>query len=454
MTKNKNSGQRTPQSDKARDNPHKKKHQSSTSRLIYGMTSTSGQPEITTIPTTVELPLGISQATTVATSADDLQRTIFTTPHQTVPIVDNTTPPGAPNRERELHAETEILAAEENSPELTLKNFVSQHYEALTSLMREEARRRSGHNLHDRLNFGPERSQSRHHERECNERRTNVHDRLGTASNSQYSEDYEGNERQTNIHTRLGSRRVQDRLGRPRSPSVGSSRSGSRRVHDRLGRRPSPIESPSNSSSDRNRRKCRRKENLSSSDSSDNEDKETGHWKSRGKRHEEKDEDLSLPWRRQKFDAFTRRVSDYSDRKKRRMPTNVKTYDGTGDPDDHLKIFESAAAIENWPQPVWCHMFNSTLVGNARTWFNQLPRQSINGFEELRKAFRLNFTQQKKCAKNPVELARVKQRQGESTSAFMERFKDECIQIKACPEPKYLYLIKVKQLYAHSCKRT
>ncbi|GJX56019.1 reverse transcriptase domain-containing protein [Tanacetum coccineum] len=116
------------------------------------------------------------------------------------------------------------------------------------------------------------------------------------------------------------------------------------------------------------------------------------------------------------------------------MPANVKTYDGTGDPDDHLKIFESAATIENWPQPVWCHMFNSTLVGNARNWFSKLPRRSIDGFEELRRAFRLNFTQRKKCAKNPVELARVKQRQGESTSAYVERYKDECIHVKACPE--------------------
>ncbi|GKF92534.1 reverse transcriptase domain-containing protein, partial [Tanacetum coccineum] len=84
--------------------------------------------------------------------------------------------------------------------------------------------------------------------------------------------------------------------------------------------------------------------------------------------------------------------------------------------------------------PVWCHMFNSTLVGNARNWFSKLPRRSIDGFEELRRAFRLNFTQRKKCAKNPVELARVKQRQGESTSAYVERYKDECIHVKACPE--------------------
>nr|GFB97660.1 reverse transcriptase domain-containing protein [Tanacetum cinerariifolium] len=63
-----------------------------------------------------------------------------------------------------------------------------------------------------------------------------------------------------------------------------------------------------------------------------------------------------------------------------------------------------------------------------------VAKRSIDGFEELRRAFRLNFTQRKKCAKNPVELARVKQRQGESTSAYVERYKDECIHVKACPE--------------------
>nr|GEV34855.1 reverse transcriptase domain-containing protein [Tanacetum cinerariifolium] len=111
------------------------------------------------------------------------------------------------------------------------------------------------------------------------------------------------------------------------------------------------------------------------------QDEETGHWKSRNGYRNQEDEDMSRPWR---------------------------------DPVDHLKIFESAATIKNWPQPVWCHMFNSTLVGNARNWFSKLPRRSVDGFEELRMAFRLSFTQRKKCAKNPVELARVKQRQGNS----------------------------------------
>ncbi|GKB79250.1 hypothetical protein Tco_0946145, partial [Tanacetum coccineum] len=52
------------------------------------------------------------------------------------------------------------------------------------------------------------------------------------------------------------------------------------------------------------------------------------------------DEAKSRPRRSQKVDAFARRISDFSEDKKRRMPANVKTYDGTGDPDDHLKIFE------------------------------------------------------------------------------------------------------------------
>nr|GEZ84429.1 reverse transcriptase domain-containing protein [Tanacetum cinerariifolium] len=73
-------------------------------------------------------------------------------------------------------------------------------------------------------------------------------------------------------------------------------------------------------------------------------------------------------------------------------------------------------------------------LGNARNWFSKLPRKSIAGFKELRRAFRLNFTQRKKCAKNPVELARVKQRQREFTSAYVERYKEECIHVKACPE--------------------
>ena len=172
--------------------------------------------------------------------------------------------------------------------------------------MQEEARRRSSQSLQARLNFGPEyeTSPSRYWKegREKDSRRLPVFARVwrtatdGTASDSQYSEEYEDNGRRTNVHARLGNRRMQDRLGRQRSPSESSSRSGSRRIHDRLGRQTSPSESPPSSNSEEKRRKRRKRGNSSSNDSSDNEDKETGHWKSRGRHREEEDIDISLPW--------------------------------------------------------------------------------------------------------------------------------------------------------------
>ncbi|GJZ56659.1 hypothetical protein Tco_0612153 [Tanacetum coccineum] len=44
-------------------------------------------------------------------------------------------------------------------------------------------------------------------------------------------------------------------------------------------------------------------------------------------------------------DAFTPRIR-YFDFPKTRMPSHIKTYDGSEDPEDHLKIFQSAAKTE------------------------------------------------------------------------------------------------------------
>ncbi|GJT40967.1 reverse transcriptase domain-containing protein [Tanacetum coccineum] len=69
--------------------------------------------------------------------------------------------------------------------------------------------------------------------------------------------------------------------------------------------------------------------------------------------------------------------------------------------------------------PTWCHMFNSTLTGNARVWFDKLPKESIDSYEDLRAAFRENYLQQ---------------RNGESTEDFMERYKAEVLDVEGAPE--------------------
>nr|GEY75365.1 reverse transcriptase domain-containing protein [Tanacetum cinerariifolium] len=70
------------------------------------------------------------------------------------------------------------------------------------------------------------------------------------------------------------------------------------------------------------------------------------------------------------------------------MPNNVKTYDESDDPEDHLKIFQGTVKVER----------------------------------------KLSST--KKCIKDPVEIHHIKQREEESTKDFMQRFKAESRQIK------------------------
>ncbi|GJX11770.1 reverse transcriptase domain-containing protein [Tanacetum coccineum] len=173
---------------------------------------------------------------------------------------------------------------------------------------------------------------------------------------------------------------------------------------------------------------------------SKNENDRGGHWKSRPKKRRSNGKDnLSQPWLYEETDPFTARIQYFKVPKKTRMPTNVKIYDGTGDPKDHLKIFQAAAKIEQWAMPTWYHMFNSTLIGSTRVWFDKLPPKSIDNYEVLRKAFLGNFSQQKKYIKDPVEIHHIKQREGESIEAFMERFKVESMHVNREPECMRMY---------------
>ncbi|GJY64523.1 hypothetical protein Tco_0465983 [Tanacetum coccineum] len=140
---------------------------------------------------------------------------------------------------------------------------------------------------------------------------------------------------------------------------------------------------------------------------SESEDSEGGHWKSKSRRKKSsvEDDDLSQPWVCAETDPFTSRIRHF-DFPKTRMPSHVKTYKGSEDLEDHLKIFQAAAKMERWVMPTWCHMFNSTLTGNA----------------------------QKKCIRDPIVLHNIKQRDGESTEDFIQRYKSESGNVKGAPE--------------------
>ncbi|GKE46315.1 reverse transcriptase domain-containing protein, partial [Tanacetum coccineum] len=78
---------------------------------------------------------------------------------------------------------------------------------------------------------------------------------------------------------------------------------------------------------------------------------------------------------------------------------------------------------------------NQKSKGSARVWFDDLPPESIDSYDDLKKAFLAKFLQQKKCIKDPVEIHHIKQREGEFTKYFVQRFKAESRHVKGCNTP-------------------
>nr|GEW12337.1 reverse transcriptase domain-containing protein [Tanacetum cinerariifolium] len=70
---------------------------------------------------------------------------------------------------------------------------------------------------------------------------------------------------------------------------------------------------------------------------------------------------------------------------------------------------------------------------NARVWFDDLPTESIDSYDDLKKAFLENYLQKKKCIKDPIEIHNIKQQDGEYTEDFVERYKLESRDVKGAP---------------------
>nr|GEV25355.1 hypothetical protein [Tanacetum cinerariifolium] len=84
--------------------------------------------------------------------------------------------------------------------------------------------------------------------------------------------------------------------------------------------------------------------------------------------------------------------------------------------------------------PTWCHVFNFTLIGTARVWFDEIPPESIDGYKDLKAAFLAYFMQQKKYVNDPMEIYNIKHKDEETIEDFIERFKVVTGRMKGAPE--------------------
>ncbi|GJZ52948.1 reverse transcriptase domain-containing protein [Tanacetum coccineum] len=144
------------------------------------------------------------------------------------------------------------------------------------------------------------------------------------------------------------------------------------------------------------------------------------------------DDDLSKPFKATSKCPFTRRIINFT-APNHRMPTNVKIYDGTSDPADHISRFTEMGNSAEWPMPVWCRMFQQTLDGKARAWFDKLPSKSIDGWDDLEEKFLNRFGMLKACDKDPTEITKIVRRANETLPNFRERWVSESNAIPNVP---------------------
>ncbi|GJU88202.1 hypothetical protein Tco_1300625 [Tanacetum coccineum] len=63
---------------------------------------------------------------------------------------------------------------------------------------------------------------------------------------------------------------------------------------------------------------------------------------------------------------FVHWIEDYPLPDGLKMPSHVGSYDGKGDPDNYLHLFEGSIHMQKWEMPVACHMFTYNLKDSAR----------------------------------------------------------------------------------------
>ncbi|GJT23751.1 reverse transcriptase domain-containing protein [Tanacetum coccineum] len=146
----------------------------------------------------------------------------------------------------------------------------------------------------------------------------------------------------------------------------------------------------------------------------------------------EEPEDLRKPYKEVLKSPFSRQIIEFS-APNHRMPTNLRIYDGSTDPDDHITRFVGATNQGEWEMLVWCRMFQQTLDGPTRGWFDRLPNGCIDNWTYLREAFVERFALRRKCCKDPTEVSKIIRKANETLPDFKKRWTEEMSYIPDVP---------------------
>ncbi|VFQ69943.1 unnamed protein product [Cuscuta campestris] len=159
---------------------------------------------------------------------------------------------------------------------------------------------------------------------------------------------------------------------------------------------------------------------------------------------------------------YTLAKSPFSDRVhaqklRRKIKLDVEKFMGKEDPNVHLDTFHNAAQMAGCTDAEECLLFFSSLRGRPVEWFNDLPPRKIGSFEKLAEVFRKKY--QDNCIKRKkfTYLNTVGQREKESLTQFLTRWRDEVDRVEEMDDKTIMSLLmnafRSGDLYTEFCRR-
>ncbi|XP_014511493.1 uncharacterized protein LOC106770184 [Vigna radiata var. radiata] len=108
----------------------------------------------------------------------------------------------------------------------------------------------------------------------------------------------------------------------------------------------------------------------------------------------------------------------------------MERFDGTTDPEHHLRSFLDSMAFYSSDDPVKCRAFSLSLKGEALEWYYALPPNSIDNFRTFATLFKRQYATNRKEATTAAELVNLKQEKDESLRKFMRRYTEVARRVK------------------------
>ncbi|KAL8104418.1 hypothetical protein AgCh_028578 [Apium graveolens] len=121
---------------------------------------------------------------------------------------------------------------------------------------------------------------------------------------------------------------------------------------------------------------------------------------------------------------------------------NFDSFDGLGDPEEHLNYFEQIAQIYYYNDLTKSRFFASTLKGGVQRWFSRIPSRNIHNWKEFRASFLRRFRANKMHEMHMCHLEIIRQHDNESLSAYMRRFQEAINKVSSLDEREVLSIFR------------